>query len=109
MNLNKPSEAELEILQVLWEHQPCSVKLVHEIISRKKEVGYTTTLKQMQRMLDKGLVTREPGVGKSYNYTAAEKAEKTKGKLFDNLVANAFGNSVNELMMHALGKAKMSK
>ena len=106
MNHIKPSDAELEILQVLWEHQPCSVKFVHEIISKKKEVGYTTTLKQVQRMLDKGLVEREPGEGKSYNYSATEKAEKTKGKLFDRLVENAFGNSVSDLMLHALGKSK---
>lgn len=106
MNPIKPSNAELEILQVLWEHQPCSVKFVHEIISKKKEVGYTTTLKQVQRMLDKGLVERERGAGKSFNYSATEKAEKTKSKLFDRLVENAFGNSVSELMMHALGKTK---
>ena len=106
MSQIKPSDAELEILQVLWEHQPCSVKFVHEIISKKKEVGYTTTLKQVQRMQDKGLVERERGEGKSYNYSATEKAEKTKSKLFDRLVENAFGNSVSELMLHALGKSK---
>ena len=106
MNPIKPSNAELEILQVLWAHQPCSVKFVNEIISKKKEVGYTTTLKQMQRMQEKGLVERERGEGKSFNYSATEKAEKTKSKLFDRLVENAFGNSVSELMMHALGKTK---
>lgn len=106
MSQIKPSNAELEILQVLWEHQPCAVKFIHEIISKKKEVGYTTTLKQVQRMHEKGLVEREPGEGKSYNYSATEKAEKTKSKLFDRLVESAFGNSVSELMLHALGKSK---
>ena len=53
----KPSPAETAILQVLWEHQPCSVKAIHAHLSRTKSVGYTTTLKQIQRMHDKGLVT----------------------------------------------------
>ena len=107
--MTKPTDAELEILQVLWEQQPCSVKVVHEYISRQRDVGYTTTLKQMQRMLEKGLIRREPGKGKSYNYSAAESREATKGKLFDRLVENAFGNSVQDLMMHALGRGKASK
>ncbi len=109
MPTDKPSDAELEILQVLWAHQPCSVKVVHEHISQTKDVGYTTTLKQMQRMLDKGLVHRRPGKGKSYDYSASESPETTKSKLFDRLVENAFDNSVQELMMHAIGRGKASK
>ena len=109
MPTDKPSDAELEILQVLWTHQPCSVKVVHEHISQTKDVGYTTTLKQMQRMLDKGLVQRQPGKGKSYDYSATESPEATKSKLFDRLVENAFDNSVQELMMHAIGRGKASK
>ena len=104
----KPSEAELEILQVLWEHQPCSVKLVHEQISRQRQVGYTTTLKQMQRMLDKGLVKRSEGQGKSHVYRAAESVDSIRGTLFDGLLTRVFGNSVSDLVLHALGSEKTS-
>lgn len=108
MSSVKPSAAELEILQVIWTNQPCTVKVVHAQISQIREVGYTTTLKQIQRMLNKGLLTRQPGKGKSYLYSAAEPAQTTQGQLFDRLVENAFGNSITELMMHALGKSKAS-
>jgi len=102
--LSKPSEAETAILHVLWDRQPCSVKAVHEALSATKDVGYTTTLKQIQRLLDKGLVSREPGPGKSYLYKATVSEEETKGKLFDRFVQTAFSNSVSDLVMHALGK-----
>lgn len=104
----RPSEAEVEILQVLWERQPCSVRTVHEEISRFKDVGYTTILKQLQRMQDKNLVTREPGDGKSFNYTAAEDAGETQSKLLGRLLRTAFRGDVNELVMHALGDAHTS-
>lgn len=99
----KPSEAETAILRILWERQPCTVKNIHENISLTKDVGYTTTLKQVQRLLDKGLVAREPGPGKSFLYRAVNSAEDTKSKLYDRFVQNAFGNSVSDLVMHALG------
>lgn len=108
MNLKKPSEAEVEILQILWERQPCSVRSVHEDISRFKDVGYTTILKQLQRMQDKGLVRREPGEGKSFNYSAVETAQATQSKLLGRLLRTAFKGDVNELVMHALGDAKTS-
>ena len=108
MSSKKPSEAEVEILQVLWERQPCSVRIVHENISRFKDVGYTTTLKQLQRMQDKGLVSREPGEGKSFKYSAVEAAGATQSKLLSQLLKTAFRGNVNELVMHALGDAKTS-
>lgn len=108
MSERKPSEAEVEILQVLWERQPCSVRAVHEEISLFKDVGYTTILKQLQRMQDKNLVTREPGDGKSFIYSAVESAGTTQSKLLGRLMKNAFRGDVNELVMHALGDAKAS-
>lgn len=104
----KPSEAEVEILQILWEKQPCSVRAVHEDIARFKPVGYTTILKQLQRMLEKGLVVRTQGAGKSYNYAASETAHKTQSKLLGQLLKSAFRGDVNELVMHALGDASTS-
>jgi predicted transcriptional regulator len=108
MSDKKPSSAEVEILQILWEQQPCSVRAVHEQISESKDVGYTTILKQLQRMQEKGLVTRTPGVGKSFNYSAVETATKTKTKLLDRLLESAFRGNVNDLVMHALGDAETS-
>ena len=104
----KPSEAETSILQVLWEHEPCSVREIHAELSRTKSVGYTTTLKQIQRMFDKGLVTRTKGHGKSYDYSAAVEEAATKGRLFDRFVKTAFDGSVPELVMHALGTDRTS-
>lgn len=108
-NISKPSEAETAILHVLWDRQPCSVKTVHEILTLTKDVGYTTTLKQIQRLLDKGLVRREPGPGKSYLYFATVSADETKGRLFDRFVETTFSNSVSDLVMHALGKGEPSE
>jgi len=104
----KPSEAEVEILQILWDAQPCSVRSVHEAIGASKEVGYTTILKQLQRMQDKGLVTRQPGDGKSFLYSAAQPQGQTQSNLLGRLLKTAFRGDVNELVMHALGDAKAS-
>lgn len=103
-----PSEAETAILQVLWQRQPCSVKDIHEQLSATKHVGYTTTLKQVQRLYEKGLVHRMDGQGRSYLYRAAKKEEETKQQLFDRFVKTAFGNSVSDLVMHALGGSNPS-
>ncbi|GHB00951.1 transcriptional regulator [Algimonas arctica] len=104
----KPSPAETAILQVLWERQPCSVKAIHHALSQTKSVGYTTTLKQIQRMHDKGLVSRARGEGKSYDYSAAVNETDTKSGLFDRFVKTAFEGSVPDLVMHALGTDKAS-
>ncbi len=104
----KPSEAEVEILQILWDEQPCSVRSVHEAIGTSKDVGYTTILKQLQRMQDKGLVTRQPGAGKSYLYSAAQPEGQTQSNLLGRLMKTAFRGDVNELVMHALGDANAS-
>jgi len=104
----KPSAAETAILSVLWERQPCSIREVHAKLCETKEVGYTTTLKQVQRMEDKGFVIREPGEGKSFKYRAVASEADTKSALFDRFVENAFGNSVGDLVMHALGNEKTS-
>ena len=104
----KPSEAETAILQVLWEQQPLSVRAIHARISESRDVGYTTTLKQVQRMFDHGLVTRTKGKGKSYDYSAAVEEGATKTRLFERFVNTAFDGSVPELVMHALGTDKAS-
>ncbi len=104
----QPSEAELEILQILWEIEPATVRMVHETLSRKKQVGYTTTLKQMQRMLDKRLLTREEQ-GKTHLYTAIARPDEIRKNLFDRLVDTAFEGSAMKLVMHALGGSETSE
>jgi predicted transcriptional regulator len=66
----KPSDAELEILCILWDHQPASVRFVHEELCKKKQVGYTTTLKQMQRMQEKKMIRRVDNDDKTHEYEA---------------------------------------
>jgi predicted transcriptional regulator len=78
-------------------------------MSASKDVGYTTTLKQIQRLHDKGLVSREPGEGKSYKYRALVTEGETKSRLFDRFIETTFGNSVSDLVMHALGSSDASQ
>lgn len=102
----KPSDAETRILRVLWEDAPRTVREVHERLADERggrAVGYTTVLKQMQRMTDKGLIAREPGPGRSHRYRASVGETDTKSTLFDRFVRTAFDGSVPDLVMHALG------
>lgn len=101
----QPSEAELEILQVLWEIEPATVRNIHDKLSAKKEVGYTTTLKQMQRMFDKGMINRT-AQGRTHLYSAQIKEAKVKQSLLDKLLDTAFKGSAIELIQHALGRTK---
>ena len=107
-NLPQPSEAELEILQVLWDNQPSTVRQVFEMISEKKEVGYTTILKQMQRMQEKGIVDRTKD-GKTHLYTSVIKEKEVQKGMFDRLKNNVFKGSTMHLVMHALGNSKTSE
>jgi BlaI family penicillinase repressor len=103
----KPTDAELEILHVLWQHGPATVRLVNEQLSQSREVGYTTTLKIMQLMLEKGLVQRDDE-GRSHIYRAAVREQDTQGLLLDKFVEATFGGSALKLVMQALGHRKTS-
>jgi BlaI family transcriptional regulator, penicillinase repressor len=89
----KPTEGELEILQVLWNRQ---------------EAGYTTTLKLMQIMFEKGLVTRDSS-SKTHIYKPAVSREKTQSMLLNKMIDSLFGGSSAQLVMQALGNHKASK
>jgi len=104
----QPSEGELEILQILWEIEPATVKMIHEKISVNKTVGYTTTLKQIQRMFDKRLVKRIKE-GKSHLYSSVVGKHETQHRLFDKVMNSAFGGSALKMAMHAIDKGKVSK
>ena len=102
----RPTESELQILQVLWERGPATVRQVNDVLNLTRETGYTTTLKQMQRMnSDKGLI-RRVGQGTPHQFEAVMKEEEIQANLFSRLMNTAFKGSAMDLVMHALGQAK---
>lgn len=103
----KPTESELEILQVLWEKDKASVREVHEELLKSKEAGYTTTLKLMQIMFEKGLVSRDDSF-KTHIYKASVSKEKTQQHLLGKMINTLFGGSSTELVLQALGNHKAS-
>ena len=103
----KPTESELEILQVLWTRGLASVREVHEELALTKDVGYTTTLKLMQIMQEKGLVKRDDSV-KTHIYQAAVSREKTQKHLLGKMIDGLFGGSSTQLVLQALGNHKAS-
>src|ERR1043165_2758612 len=108
MSLPKPTESELEILNILWNKGPCTVREVHEVLEKNKEAGYTTTLKLMQIMHDKKLLKRDAST-KSHVYTANVSQEKTQGQYVKRLIDNVFNGSASQLVMQALGNHKTNK
>lgn len=98
----KPTESELEILQILWESGPSSVRFVNEKLSAFRDIGYTTTLKLMQIMNDKKLTTRDTG-NRTHIYKANVAEDETKIKLLKNFVDSTFKGSAMKLVMQALG------
>ena len=104
----KPTESELEILQVLWSKQEATVREVHEEIIKSKESGYTTTLKLMQIMFEKGLVTRNSSQ-KTHIYSPAITKEHTQTFFVNRMIDGLFSGSSAQLVMQALGSHKASK
>lgn len=101
----RATEAELEILNILWADGPSTVRDVHEKLAEKKDAGYTTTLKQLQVMYEKQLVTREAS-GKSHIYTAAIDRQTTQGQMVKRLIDSVFNGSAMSLVLQALGNHK---
>ena len=107
-NPAKPTASELEILRVLWGRGPSTVREVHEALSRKRPIGYTTVLKLLQIMTTKGTVRRNEGQ-RAHVYEASLPAEKTKRQLVADVLHRVFGGSASELMLHALQGRKTSR
>ena len=101
----KPTEAELAILRVLWNRGPSTVRAVMDAVSVERDMGYTSVLKFLQIMLEKGLVKRDEE-GRTHVYCAAQPAEQTRRHIVGDLVERAFSGSVSQLVMHALGHAR---
>ncbi len=103
--LPRPTEAELELLRVMWERGPSTVREIHDSLSDSKDTGYTTTLKILQKMTDKGLVHRDESE-RSHVYSAAIPAEKTQRQLVRDLLQRAFGGSPAKLVLQALSEKR---
>ena len=98
----KPTESELEILQVLWNENAATVRTVHEELLKTKDAGYTTPLKLMQIMFEKGLVTRDES-SKTHIYQPAVSREKTQKQFVNRMIDTLFAGSSSDLVMQALG------
>ncbi len=107
-DLPKPTEKELEILQVLWTRGRATVREINDKLSEDREVGYTTTLKILQIMFDKGLVEREKD-GKTHIYRACISESDAQQSLVKQLVDSAFKGSAMQLVMGALGSRKSTQ
>ncbi len=107
-NVPKPTESELEILQILWANGPSPVRLVNEKLNEGREVGYTTTLKLMQIMAAKGLVERNTE-SRTHIYTAAVTEADMQQRLLQRFVDSTFRGSAMNLVMQALGSQRTSQ
>lgn len=103
----KPTESELEILSILWQKGPGTVRDVHDELTKKKEAGYTTTLKLMQIMLEKKLLKRDT-TARSHVFTAAVTQKDTQTQLLRKMINTAFNGSAANMVMQALGSYKAS-
>ena len=105
--LPRPTDAELVILRILWDRGACTVRQVHDELSRERPSAYTTALKMLQIMTEKGLVDRDESV-RPQIYRARFSQEKTQKQLLQDLLQRAFGGSVKALVMQAISTKKSS-
>ena len=107
LTLPRPTDAELAILRVLWERGPSTVRQVHDVLSRERPTAYTTALKLLQIMTQKGLVRRNVSA-RSHVYQASAPAETTQRQLVRDLLDRAFGGSAQKLVLQALAAKRAS-
>jgi BlaI family penicillinase repressor len=103
-----PTPSELAILQILWSRGPSTVREIHEVLAKEKDVGYTSALKFLQIMTAKGLVTRTEDQ-RAHVYSAQQPAEKTKQQFAADVLKRVFHGSASQLMQHALSGRRGSK
>jgi BlaI family transcriptional regulator, penicillinase repressor len=104
---DKPTERELDLLKVLWERGPSSVREVYELLSRSEDLSFTTVQTMLQVMFDKGLVEREL-MGRSLIYTAKVKREEAERAMVGDLLERLFNGSAQQLLARALDVKKAS-
>jgi BlaI family penicillinase repressor len=100
-HLPKPTEVELELLRALWDKEEATVRELYEVVSQQRSLGYTSVLKTLQIMTEKGLVERTEA-GKAHIYRAAASQEETQSQLLRDLSTRLFAGSAAQLAMHAL-------
>ena len=100
----KPTEAELSLLNILWQMGPATVKQIHEVVSTTHKTGYTTVLKILQIMHEKSLVIRDE-TNRAHVYAAANSEMHTQSSLIKDLISKAFGGSTSKLVMRAIDKS----
>jgi len=108
MKNRQPTDAELEILQVLWRHGPATVRQVNDILNEQRKVGYTTTLKMMQIMTEKQILKRNED-RRSHLYSPKIHETDAQNLMLNKLLKSAFGGSALKLVVSALGNGKTSK
>lgn len=104
---SQPTEVELQILNVLWEGGPLSVRDVHEVLLQERDTGYSTTLKMMQVMLEKGLLVRDESV-RPQVYQPAKPREETQLQMLDGLAQRVFQGSAMRLVMRMVSSGRLS-
>lgn len=107
MMSHRPTESELEILQILWESGPLTVRQVNDLLNSERRVGYTTTLKIMQIMNDKGLLTRDTHQ-RSHVYSPAMEPGEIRSNIVDHVLKTVFKGNRSDLVLQALGHQKAS-
>jgi predicted transcriptional regulator len=103
----KPTESELEIMQILWQCGPLTVRQVNDKLNEHRKVGYTTTLKIMQIMVEKGQLSRDT-THRSHVYTPALPPEKVKSNILDHVLNTVFNGNRSSLVLQALGSQRVT-
>ena len=103
----RPTDSELEILQLLWEHGPMTVRDLNDKLNKERKVGYTTSLKMMQIMTEKGLLSRDTGE-RSHIYSPLLRVEEVQSSLLNHVLKTAFKGNRSRLVMQALGMHQAS-
>jgi predicted transcriptional regulator len=103
----KPTESELEIMQILWEHGPLTVRKVNDKLQEQRKVGYTTTLKMMQIMTEKELLTRDTA-HRSHVYAPALPSDQVKSTILDHVLKTVFNGNRSSLIVQALGNKRVT-
>lgn len=106
--IKKPTESELEVLQVLWEFGPSTVRFINDRLNLNKKVGYTTTLKIMQIMTEKGILSRNTE-SRTHVYSSQISQDEAQQQMLDKLLKSVFGGSAKNLVIQALGNHKSTK
>ena len=104
---SQPTDAELQILRVLWENGPSPVRVIHEAVSRNKEANYSTTVKMLSVMLDKALVRRDESV-RPHIYRTVKKQETTQKGMMRDLMDRVYGGTPGRMVIQALSSRKAS-